>query len=119
MGAACNTLRTGVLNLFQTWGHIHPFLSTRGSQGYKWGQFVETPLQFILKMLPNLGLLLQEGSNIARTWNCFLYSNFSTSGLINYTAIRMHPSKCSSVWRVIVLDLTFLIMTQAKGCPQQ
>jgi hypothetical protein len=32
-----------VINLFQTWGHIHPLLSTRGPQGDKLGQFIETP----------------------------------------------------------------------------
>jgi hypothetical protein len=31
---------------FQTWGHIHPFLSTCGPQGYKW-QFIEMPCKFI------------------------------------------------------------------------
>jgi hypothetical protein len=37
----------GVLNVLQTWGHIHRLLSTRGPQGYKRGQFVETPLKYI------------------------------------------------------------------------
>jgi hypothetical protein len=37
----------GVLNHFQTCGHSHPSLSTYKLQGYKQGQFIETPWQFI------------------------------------------------------------------------
>jgi hypothetical protein len=36
-----------VLSLFGTWGHIHHFLSTRGPQGSKLGQFIETPCQCV------------------------------------------------------------------------
>lgn len=32
----------------------------------------------------------------------------SVSGLLNLTAIRMHPSTCPSVRRVVALDVTFL-----------
>lgn len=40
-----------VLSLSLTCGRIHTLLSTRVPLGYKWGQFVETPLQFTEEML--------------------------------------------------------------------
>jgi hypothetical protein len=40
------TPKPGILNLFQTWRHIHSFLSTSGPQGYKQGEFIKTPWQF-------------------------------------------------------------------------
>jgi hypothetical protein len=61
------SLRPGVLNLPHTWGHTHPALMTRGPQCYKWGQFIETPWQFI-KMVTTLRLLLQTGSHIIQSF---------------------------------------------------
>jgi hypothetical protein len=52
-------------NLFLAWNHIHPFLSTRGPQEYKWEQCTETPRQFI-KNNTKLGLLLQICSYITQ-----------------------------------------------------
>jgi hypothetical protein len=46
-------------------GNIHRFLSTRGPQEYKWGQFTETPWQFI-KNVAKLSLLLQTGWRITQ-----------------------------------------------------
>jgi hypothetical protein len=45
--------RSGVFNIFETWDHIHRFLSTSGQQSYKLGQFTETPGHYI-KILLNL-----------------------------------------------------------------
>jgi hypothetical protein len=49
---------SGVLNLYKTWGRIHPLLSTHGHRGYKWGQFIENAT--------NLGLS-QTSSYISTT----------------------------------------------------
>jgi hypothetical protein len=58
----------GVLDLVQTWDHIHPFLCNRGSQDYTRGQFVETPWQFI-KNATKLGLLMQMDSQITQQFS--------------------------------------------------
>jgi hypothetical protein len=58
----------GVLNLFQTRGHIHPFISDRGPQNYKRGQFIETPWQFI-KIATKLGLPLQTDSHTTQRFS--------------------------------------------------
>jgi hypothetical protein len=39
--------RTGMLVPSQVAGHVYPFVSTRGPQGYKWRRFNETPWQFM------------------------------------------------------------------------
>jgi hypothetical protein len=54
-----------VLNHFQSWDHIHPNLSTRGPQGYKRGQFIETA-RHCIKIGTKLGQVLQNGSPITQ-----------------------------------------------------
>jgi hypothetical protein len=39
--------RTGILKLSVAWDHVPPFLLTRGCQGYKWLNFIETLQHFI------------------------------------------------------------------------
>jgi hypothetical protein len=55
----------GFVKLSQTWGHIYPFLSTRGRQCYKWWQFYKKQFKFIKNAI-KLGVLLEAGSHIAQ-----------------------------------------------------
>jgi hypothetical protein len=109
---------TGVLNLFQAWGHIHPLQSTRGPQDYKWRQSVVTPLQLIkkgpYKITPTTANrftycsinFFNKIDHHWDAWNCFSYSNISLSGLISLGAIRSIPQRvhqrCATqflIWR--------------------
>lgn len=61
-------LTAGILNIFYTWSQVYSFLSIRGRQCYKWGQFVETPWRHI-KNDAILDLLLQTGSCITQQFS--------------------------------------------------
>jgi hypothetical protein len=67
---------------------------TCGPQGYKLGQFIKMPLQFI-KMLTDhckqVHILVNNFFNKTSHWHCFWLSNPVISGLISVVVIRMHP----------------------------
>jgi hypothetical protein len=59
----------------------------------------------------------QNQSLLGYLFHCFRLISLSMCGLIFSAVIRMHPSKCLSVRRVLVLDLSFFI--KLNSCSQR
>jgi hypothetical protein len=60
---------------------------------------------------------IQQSSHWWGTQNCFCLINLSTSGLISVVAVAMRTSNCSSLRRVLVIDLTSF--NKLNGCSQR
>jgi hypothetical protein len=61
------------------------------------------------KFIYHSTVFFQKISHSWDIWSWLCFNDLTISSLISVTDIRMHPSKCSSVRRIQILDLTVFI----------
>jgi hypothetical protein len=110
-------LKAGAVNLFQTWGYVHSFLSCTVAE-FKLKIMCWNSLAVYYKccwILQTVCISLNKFQSLV-TYLTLLLSDLPFSTRFDFFCCDLHPSGCSSRRHVLVLDLSFFIKLHSQSC---